>query len=235
MKRVIKILLVVFLSFIFVSSVKAISVAADGEWHDLDNTSIKHTGDYSCTSNNSSVQTKVVKVSSDESKCSVRATTAVSNVSLNWYVLYSGTKFSEGSDTVSTQASNNVNYTDSEDSGDITKLCDVNENPGVLAAFKIGSIAINIVKVVVPIILIVMGMFDMAKAVVDGKDGAVTKQAAAFGKRIVACVLIFFVPTIILAIFNTVDSWQSVSSKYKACLDCLLDTSKCPDNVSLVK
>src|SRR5574344_575638 len=235
MKKIIKLLVIFVLAFVFCCSVKALTISADGEWHDLDNTAINHTGDYNCSSNNAAVQTKVVKVSSSESKCSVRATTAVSNVSLNWYVLYSGTKFSESSSTISTQSSSNVNYTESEDSGDISELCDVNENPGVMAAFKLGSIVITIIKIVVPIILIVFGMIDMAKAVVDGKDGAVIKQAIVFGKRIVACVLIFFVPSIILAIFNTVDSWDSTKSKFSSCFDCLLDTSKCPENVSLIK
>ena len=118
---------------------------------------------------------------------------------------------------------------------DAFSLCDAETNPQIMAAFKFGGIILLIVKILVPIILIVLGMIDMGKAVVDDKDDAIKKNAIIFAKRIGAGILVFIAPSLLLIIFDSIDAIDNVNSAFKNCVDCLLDTSKCPDNISLIK
>ena len=112
-------------------------------------------------------------------------------------------------------------------------FCDATVNPGVMGAFKIGSIVIMIIKIVVPLILIITGMIDMAKAVIEDKQDSIKSNAVTFLKRSIIAGLVFFTPTVLLAIFNLVENFSSVKSDFEPCLNCLLDTSKCPE-VSLI-
>jgi hypothetical protein len=240
MKKVLYLLMVFSFAFILSDEVKALSIPADGEWHVLDSTDINHPGVYTCKSSDSSVvQTNIKSISSTEYKCAAKTSKADANVTIEWYVTYSGSKMNYGSSSLTaTAVTNNANNVDAnhnniESTADVTDLCDATKNPGVMGAFKLGSIAIDIIKIVVPILLIVFGMIDMAKIVVDGKDDSIQKSALTFGKRAGAAIIIFLVPTIVLNVFDMVEGWTGVEYKYQACLDCLLDTSKCPENISI--
>lgn len=70
----------------------------------------------------------------------------------------------------------------------------------------------NIIKIVVPIILLGFGIVDFAKAVFSGSDDDMKKSQKNFIKRLGIAILIFFVPTIIdllLAVANKV--WGIIS------------------------
>lgn len=112
-------------------------------------------------------------------------------------------------------------------------FCNVSENPEVVAGFRFGGIIIFIVKIVVPIILIIMGMIDISKAVVESNQDAIKKNAITFGKRAIAAVLIFFVPAIMKGIFETISSWNNVKSDYETCINCLLDVQSCPSSAKI--
>ena len=112
---------------------------------------------------------------------------------------------------------------------DVFEICDVNENPKIIAAFKLVGIFISIIKVIVPIIIVVMGMYELSKAVFDGKDDNIKKQLISFMKRSIACLLIFFAPTIILELFHFIDGWDDLESKYSTCVSCILGSTGCPD------
>ncbi len=109
------------------------------------------------------------------------------------------------------------------------QICDENENPKVVASFRLVGIFVTIIKIIAPIIIIVMGMFDMSKAVLEGKDDSIKKQAISLLRRAIACVLIFFVPTIIRSLFHFIDGWDDVENEYSTCIDCILGDSSCPD------
>lgn len=82
------------------------------------------------------------------------------------------------------------------------------------------GIAITAIKVVIPIVLIVMGMLDMGKAVTSGKDDEIKKQLMVFLKRAIAAVLVFFVPTIVGFLMQTVNSATSETGTcgYASCI-----------------
>ena len=106
-------------------------------------------------------------------------------------------------------------------------VCNFNENPTIGNLFKLGAIVIMIVKIVVPIILIIFGMIDMSKAVIDSKEDAILKSAITFGKRSVLAILVFLTPNIILALFNMLDRWDSQTNEFSPCINCLFDVTKC--------
>ena len=91
---------------------------------------------------------------------------------------------------------------------------------------------LNIAKIAIPLIIIIMGTFDFYKSVVDKDDKSLTKQTKLFLIRIVAGFGVFFIPTLVYALFNVSSKLNIVSSQeYKVCVDCLLDptdSNKCP-------
>ena len=72
--------------------------------------------------------------------------------------------------------------------------------------FGLLGIVVTAIKVAIPIILIVFGMLDMGKAVTSGKDDEIKKQLMAFIRRAIAAVLVFFIPSIVGLILQTVNS-----------------------------
>ena len=130
---------------------------------------------------------------------------------------------SVNSASVITILDENYEYTQS-----LEKLCDEDVNPKVIASFRLVGIFVSIIKVVVPIVLIVLGMFDMSKAVLEGKEDSLKKQLISLLKRAIACLLIFFAPSVILGLFHFIDGWDDAKSDYETCLNCLLGDDSCP-------
>ncbi len=84
------------------------------------------------------------------------------------------------------------------------------------------GIALLVVKIVIPIILIILGMVDLGKAVVSSEDKAVSKAATRLLWRIIAAVIIFFIPTIVSAIFALIGSFnEEVRADYDICRTCV--------------
>ena len=57
-------------------------------------------------------------------------------------------------------------------------------------------------RIIVPALVIVLGMIDLAKAVIASKEDEMKKAQATMIKRIIVGVVIFFVPIIIKAILQ---------------------------------
>ena len=131
---------------------------------------------------------------------------------------------SVNSASVITILDENYEYTQS-----LEKLCDEDVNPKVIASFRLVGIFVTIIKIVVPIILIVLGMFDMSKAVLEGKEDSLKKQLISLLKRAIAWLLIFVAPSVILGLFHFVDGWDDAKSDYETCLNCLLGDDSCPN------
>jgi hypothetical protein len=213
-----------------------VSIAADGNSHDIGQIvkTNSQTGEYGgCESSDSRV---LIRAKADTGQC--LAYSRIPNLSnivvtLKYYDGKSDGKC-VGKVIVSTVAASS-NETTNNQQLDMSSfnVCDATANPGVMAGFKLGSIAIDIIKIVVPILLIVFGMIDMSKIVVEGKEDSIGKSAATFGKRAGAAILIFLAPTLILTVFDYISGWYGVEYKFQKCLDCLLDTSKCPDNLTI--
>ena len=84
-------------------------------------------------------------------------------------------------------------------------------------------------KIVVPILLIVFGMIDLGKAVIASKEDAIQKATTTLVKRLIAAVVIFFIPAIVGAVFNLIGSFNDdkETADYDICAKCVTKPSKC--------
>ncbi len=103
--------------------------------------------------------------------------------------------------------------------------------PDILKAFRFYGYLLMIAKVAIPLIIIIMGTFDLFKSVVDKDEKSLTKQVKILLMRVIAGVFIFFLPTFIYAIFDISTDLNIVNdTKYKVCVDCLLKPTGCNTN-----
>ena len=80
-----------------------------------------------------------------------------------------------------------------------------------------------IFKIVIPVIIIVFGMIDLGKAVVASKDDEIKKSVKSLVMRAIAGIVIFFIPTLVGAIFSLVGEFGSeeYQDEYGICSDCI--------------
>ena len=78
-------------------------------------------------------------------------------------------------------------------------------------------------KIVIPIVIIVFGMIDLGKAVVASKDDEIKKSVKSLVMRAIAGIVIFFIPTLVGAIFSLVGEFGSeeYQDEYGVCSDCI--------------
>ena len=81
---------------------------------------------------------------------------------------------------------------------------------------RILGIVILGIKNVVPILLIIMGMIDLAKAVGQKDEGEIKKAQNLLIKRAIAAVIVFLVATLVSVVFTIVGQKQD-----KACMTCI--------------
>ena len=74
-------------------------------------------------------------------------------------------------------------------------------------------------KIVVPLLIIVLGIVDFAKAIASSDDKAISKAAKSLLMRIIAAICIFFIPTIVSFVINLVDG--TLGANYEICANCI--------------
>jgi len=87
---------------------------------------------------------------------------------------------------------------------------------------------VMIFKIVIPLLLIIFGMIDLGKAVISSDDKAISKSVSQLIRRFIAAVVVFFIPTIVSALFNAL-SIMSVSEQndYNVCVQCVTNVGSC--------
>ena len=78
------------------------------------------------------------------------------------------------------------------------------------------------IKVVVPIILIVVGMLDLAKAVTEKNEDNIKKAQQALIKKAIAAVIVFLIVTIVALLMNLIGN-----KYYGKCMTCINDPWSC--------
>lgn len=104
------------------------------------------------------------------------------------------------------------------------------EESGVQRAFQILGYALFILKIIIPIIIIIFGIIDFAKAIIASDDSAIKKSTTTLIKRVIAGVIIFLIPTIIYFAFELIDGYSSDDSTYYKCINCMTNPTKCNPN-----
>lgn len=82
------------------------------------------------------------------------------------------------------------------------------------------------IQIVVPIILIVFGLMDLAKAVMSNDEKTMKESQGKFIKRIVYAIIVFFVVAIVQLIFNllgNIGATDSSGDKNSNCLSCFIN------------
>lgn len=77
----------------------------------------------------------------------------------------------------------------------------------IIKLIKLGLIPI--IQIGIPIILIVLGMFDLGKAVVASKEDEIKAAQKLLIKRVIYAVAIFFVVVLLKLVFNMVTRIES--------------------------
>ncbi len=107
------------------------------------------------------------------------------------------------------------------------------EEASVKKVLRLFGYLIQLLRLAIPLIIIILGTFDVYEAVVDKDEKLLGKKIKQLGIRIIGGVFIFFIPTILNAIFVLSDKLNIMStSEYQACETCLLKPSKCVINES---
>ena len=80
-------------------------------------------------------------------------------------------------------------------------------------------------KIAIPLIIIAFGMFDLGKAVVASKDDEIKTQTKKLIIRAVAGVVIFFIPTIVMFLFEAISTFGEMESEasFEVCRKCVLE------------
>lgn len=86
---------------------------------------------------------------------------------------------------------------------------------------------LTIVKIAIPFIIIGLGIFDLGKAVVAAKDDEIKTGTKRLLWRIVAGIVIFFIPTIVLWIFGTIQDFSENKGSFSRCESCILRPWDC--------
>ena len=109
-------------------------------------------------------------------------------------------------------------------------------NKGIRQAFKTVGYFIQIIRWISPLMIIILGMIDFGKAALSNDDKAINKATASLIRRVLSGVVIFFIPTIVMAVLNALEVYkgldenlidpitkEEIESQFGACTKCLFD------------
>lgn len=104
-------------------------------------------------------------------------------------------------------------------------LVDVCSDPTVKNVMAVVKLLMNIICIIVPIVLIILGSIDLFKAVTAGKDEEIKKKQQTLIKRIIAGIIVFLVPTIVSLLTSLIGvqewkaCWNSTDGNIKYLFD----------------
>ena len=84
------------------------------------------------------------------------------------------------------------------------------------------STAIDIIKIVIPILLVMFGMLDLGRAVMAQKEDEIKKGQQLFVKRLISAVVVFLVVMIVELVIGIVAPRDENKNIWN-CFDCLVN------------
>ena len=100
-------------------------------------------------------------------------------------------------------------------------ICDP-ENT-TLKVFQVIGYILFILKILVPIIIIILGIIEFGKAALSGDEKANTTSFKTLMMKIIAGIMIFFIPTVLDFALSMVQGTKDAALKYEGCTTCMLD------------
>ena len=99
---------------------------------------------------------------------------------------------------------------------------------GVAKIFMAIGYALVVVKVAIPIVLLVMGAMDFMKAIFGADPKSFSTSIKTLIQRIIAGVIIFFIPSVMYIISDVSSNKDFVSGGgFSVCNECMFHPTKC--------
>ena len=89
--------------------------------------------------------------------------------------------------------------------------------------FQFFGVILLIFKIIIPILLIIFGMLDLGKAVIATDSKQIKESVNRLVKRAVISVIIFFIPTIVTALFSLIKGFQDNKADFNVCRTCVIN------------
>lgn len=106
-------------------------------------------------------------------------------------------------------------------SSETISACGFDYMPSKLPNFTSGLY--NIVKLLVPIILIIMGMIDFTKAMMASDENKMKDSQKKFINRLIAGVIIFLIMAVVQFVFKQIDTTTDYKNGFTNCINCILN------------
>ncbi len=88
---------------------------------------------------------------------------------------------------------------------------------------RITTLIYNILKIAAPLVLIIVGMFDMARAVAAGKEDEIKKAQGLLVKKAISAALVFLLLSLITFVFNILSNNDQSAQSVIKCVNVLLN------------
>lgn len=88
---------------------------------------------------------------------------------------------------------------------------------------------LTVFKIAVPLIIVVLGIIDLAKAAISSKPDEIKKSVTSLVWRLVGGIAIFFVPAIIMMLFGFIKDYTAAEEEitsWDICHDCIVSPWK---------
>lgn len=99
--------------------------------------------------------------------------------------------------------------------------------PEVLKALRIIGMVIVIIKVLVPVLVIVTGIQNLAKTVIQEDDSAIKKSVSLLMVKFFVGAFVFFIPTVMYTLMSVASGYDETASKFTDCGKCITSVSAC--------
>ena len=100
-------------------------------------------------------------------------------------------------------------------------------NQDSLKAFIFIGNIINVIKIVIPLIIIILGMVDFARAMISNDDKATASAAKSLIQKLIAGIIVFIIPSICYGIMHLIFQEDFDNYDNMACTKCILRVSEC--------
>ena len=92
---------------------------------------------------------------------------------------------------------------------------------GVKMTLNIIGYVVFSLKMIVPLLLIIMGSLDFSKALISSDDKAIKDALGKLIRRIIAGIIVFFIPTILNYAFSLINEVSNNQANFTECSSCL--------------
>lgn len=93
---------------------------------------------------------------------------------------------------------------------------------------SITVLVVNLIKIAIPIILVIFGMLDLAKAVMSNDEKEMKGAQTKLMKRVIYAVLVFLVVSIVQLIFSVLSKNNVSGADVSGCISCFVsDAESC--------